>query len=233
MLCFEQGQMSKAVDLFEDSAHELRAMGLPKLSAQARLNRASALTMLGRHAEALPLLSDGRTVLGEHNSRRGDRAAGLFLGRLHLNSGDLVGAQAALEDTLQATRDDSPRWTGHCRLWLGIVAHEHGDLDAADRHLGRATALANEHGLKRLGMIAQVFNALLAIEGGTAYAPVQIQMPWHCELADGLSQIVAAREAAVTQPGALAAVASIALLTRSLEARAALRIAHRFTPKTA
>ncbi|HET6984669.1 MAG TPA: serine/threonine-protein kinase [Myxococcaceae bacterium] len=175
----ELGQRDRAMQLIQDSTRAVaRVRPGTNTHAFAEERLGLALVMVGRYAEALPVLEEARSLWLKRHDERQRTVATLGLATAKAAIGQAGEARALLDEALavrkrqQAGVSLSP---ADAELWRGLVAVDGRDAEAARREI--TAALAASGGNSRDEMTRQVLGqaglARLALAEGDSKAALE------------------------------------------------------------
>ncbi|MBS0447766.1 MAG: CHAT domain-containing protein [Proteobacteria bacterium] len=161
------GDMAGAIDSLDAAAAGFVVAGCDAEAAQTRVPRIMALSMLGRHDEAVACAEDAQrrfVVLGD---RRSAAKTSLNLGSLHLRHDEYAAAahhyrQASVLFARIADREHSVM----ADIGIADASTALGEIDEAARLYARARMRAATHGLPVLEAVADESMALLDLARG-------------------------------------------------------------------
>jgi tetratricopeptide (TPR) repeat protein len=153
LLALRQGDLPRALPLFERAMHICQDADLPLYLHQIAAALGAAYSLSGRLADAMPLLT--QAVERSAAMERADNAAHcrLSLGEAHMLANRLEEAQALAEQALALAREHQER--GHQAYTLHLLGNiaarrKPPDIEPAEAHYRQALALANELGMNPL-----------------------------------------------------------------------------------
>ncbi len=165
--CLTRGQMAEAVAALDAAAAGLRACGRPDPAAQTQVAKIMALSMLGRHDEAIACAEAAQrelSALGNLGAaaRVSQNLGGLLLRRdAYAESAHHHRVAAAMFERLA-----DPERAAHADIGLADALTSMGDFDEARRIYARARSRAQAHGLEQAGALIDESEALLDLARG-------------------------------------------------------------------
>ena len=173
-----QGDVSRALPLFEQAMGICQDANLPVFFPRIAAALGAAYTLSGRVADAIPLLTQAMDQATAVERVDIQAPCSLSLGEAHLLAGRVEEAQALAERALALTRAHPGRDSqAYALRLLGDIAarHEPPKVEQAEVHYGQALALAEELGMRPLQ--AHCHRGL-----GTLYAVTGQRETAHAEL---------------------------------------------------
>lgn len=162
-----RGRLADAVGDLDAAAALLRAAGLPDPAAQTQVPRIMALSMLGRHDEAIAGAAQAQAELLRLGNLGAAARVAQNLGNLHLRRDDYRAAAnhyAQAAQLFAQVQDDERAVSADVGLADALTSV--GDLDEARAIYARARERAARHGLALQGALVDESEALLDLASG-------------------------------------------------------------------
>jgi tetratricopeptide (TPR) repeat protein len=162
-----RGQMAPAVEAFDAADALFRAAGRPGEAAQTQVPKIMALSMLGRHDDAVACAERTFQALLAAGERRAAGKVSLNLGSLHLRHDDYPRAATHYREAARLLAQEGDReHSVMADIALADALTAMGDLDEAGRIYQRASVRATAHALPMLQALVHESLALLALSRG-------------------------------------------------------------------
>lgn len=165
--CLTRGQMAEALVALDAAATGLRAVGQPDPAAQTQVPKIVALSMLGRHDEAIACAEAAQRELTALGNLGAAARVSQNLGSLHLRRDAY--AESARHHRVAAAmfaRVADHERSVHADIGLADALTSQGDFDEARRIYRRARARAGWHALEQAGALIDESEALLDLACG-------------------------------------------------------------------
>ncbi len=162
-----RGQMVQAVEAFDAADALFRGIDRPGLAAQTQVPKIMALSMLGRHDDAVACAEHTFQALLAAGERRAAGKVSLNLGSLHLRHDDYPRAATYYREAARLLAQEGDReHSVMADIALADALTAMGDLDEAGRIYQRASVRATAHALPMLQALVHESLALLALSRG-------------------------------------------------------------------
>lgn len=162
-----RGQMAEAVQAFDRAAAGFGRIGAAAQATQTQVPKVMALSMLGRHAEAVGCAERTLQAFIAQDDRQAAGRVSLNLGSLHLRHDDFRAAvRHYREAAVLFARVGDAQHSVMADIGVGDALAALGEVDEARRVLGRARARAATHGFPVLQAMVEESSALLALACG-------------------------------------------------------------------
>ncbi|NBH06908.1 tetratricopeptide repeat protein [Amycolatopsis sp. SID8362] len=150
-----EGDLERALELYERSAELHTEIALPRGVALARRRRGELFLELNRDEEAAAELTAAATAMAELGDANQHARVVTALARLHERHGRPGEARTRLLEALEVIRPlDSPYYTAEILAALAELEARHDDLEHAREHRAEARRLYAELGDPRAGELA-------------------------------------------------------------------------------
>ncbi len=120
----------------------------------------------GRPDEARAAYDEAIALHREAGNVRGEGMCWTALAAVHVDRGELEDARACQEKGFAIQKEIGDRFQGYSLYTLGVLQHDAGDLDAAERAYEEARGVARAVGDRRLDALCQGYVALSLCERG-------------------------------------------------------------------
>jgi tetratricopeptide (TPR) repeat protein len=165
--CLTEGDMAEAMACLDRAAAHFDQLGAPGPAAQTQVPKIVALSMLGRHDEAVVCARAAQLAFVTLGDRQAAGRVSLNLGALHWRCGDYTqAARHSREAVLLFARVGDHEHSVMADIGLADALTALGDHDEALRIYARARMRAATHGLPVLEAIAGESVALLELACG-------------------------------------------------------------------
>lgn len=162
-----RGEMAQALEALDAAAAGLRTAGLADPAAQTQVPRIMALSMLGRHDEAIACAEAAQRELADLGNLGAAARVSQNLGSLHFRRDAYAEAanhfRAAAE---MFSRVSDPERSVNADIGLADSLTSMGDFDEARRIYAHARAQAQSHALEAPGAMVDESEALLDLARG-------------------------------------------------------------------